>query len=260
VYDFVVKIRELQRASYRFLRVRRVLDLMILFLIYYAAFSVVLPEYVWTSSILALATLIVYSKRQRTGFNLLPLIENAYPALRYRLSAAYDNREQDNVVMRDLSKQVSSMLDGVAYSSFFPEKDFLKRVGIILLLCFLVVSLAFMDVSMPASFKRLEDVPLAVGGMVDELSLTHLLGSGERNIFGEREVAALEGEEVTLRLYRGAGSELNVRELSEPTPTFETTPLFPVGGESAPLYVEEPIEHQEIVKKYFIKLSKSDIQ
>lgn len=243
----------------------RLLDLLIVFLLCYAVLSVLLPDYAWASGAVALVIVLVYSKRRRAQVDVVGLIEEAYPALRERLSAAYDNCGKEStarhgVVLRSLAQQVSCELGDVRASTFFQMGAFLKRVLLVVLLCFVVVSLVFVNLSAPVSLERWKDVSLGVDGVVDPSSLTRLLEGGERDIFGSPEVAVLSGDETTLTLYRGVGSELNLRELDEMPPAFESAPLFPSGEEPAPLYAEEPIKHREIVKKYFIKLSESDIQ
>jgi len=98
------------------------------FLVYYGLFP-------------AIIVVAVTFLRRRKAENQIKIVEKGNPVLEERLSAAYDNIEKDNFIVRGLVREVSSNLNKVKTDSFLNISKIKKYVGISIICVFILLFL-----------------------------------------------------------------------------------------------------------------------
>ncbi|MDI6654960.1 MAG: hypothetical protein QME59_03655, partial [Candidatus Hydrothermarchaeota archaeon] len=125
MYEFVDKVKEIRSAILRLRIFETLLDAVVLFLFFSLIFLLLRVKVIY-----ALIPSFVYflfrAVKSRDAFQ---MVEERYLNFKERLRAAYDNREKDNIIVRDLSDKISREMDSVRYSSFLNSK---KAAGKIL--------------------------------------------------------------------------------------------------------------------------------
>jgi hypothetical protein len=280
MYRFFLQLRDLEWGIEKTRIFLSLLDGLIVFLAAAFLFLLLQIPVSWALLPASLFTLL----RLLRGEDPLAAIERQYENLRIRLRTAYDNRDREGVVMDDLAENVNGMLKGVQFASFLDIRRLQLRIFLVTLLCFLIVSLAYVDVE-PfdlQGFVRTE-LPERLsnggglgegagglgggegggagtgeeggigegagvgGGLDEEVTIEQLT----EDLFKEPSVAKLEGEELELQIHLGSG-ETRTRDVEE-TREFEASPqTFPVTPREAELYSDPiPEEHEEVVRRYF---------
>lgn len=149
----------------------------------------------------------------------ITLIEEKYPVLRERMRTAYDNRDMDNIIVRDLIGSVVIDSKPVQSSAFLNRKKLAKDV---LLTVFAVAVLAYVvhtgyqsTISPTDLDEVIDNIPFPGGS--DLVSLEENGGtSGEQqsneDLLGEPAVIIIEGTEVDLQIPPGAGEGFTSQE------------------------------------------------
>ncbi len=178
------------------------------------------------------------------------MVEERYSNFKERLRAAYDNREKDNIIVRDLSDKISREMDSVRYSSFLNSKKAAGKILLSIFLAFIILSITFkFDV-------LLVEKPVSA---VEEAQAGEAPGAGGlgestiQDIFGAPSVAKIEGEKLELELYPGAG-EIKLRDIKERK--FSEVQHSAAGISPAEAFSEDiPEKYENIVRVYFEKLA-----
>lgn len=253
MYDFVQKVKEIKGAITKIRVFYLLLDSLSLFLFFsVVALLLGLPVfYALIPAVLFTALLL----RKKT--NVFRELAGRYRYFEERLQAAYDNRAEDNLIMRDLSSEVSVKLDEVRYSSFLSYRKALIRVLIPVILSFVIVSMSFADIEpIEISINLLQPVETA------SVSIGSAAGGEaqgpaaevEEEIFGRASIAKIEGMEVELELYP-AGSEIRIRQVEEERGFAGVSEGLPE-VEEAEAYAENiPEKYETVIKEYFEKLA-----
>lgn len=80
-----------------------------------------------------LISLIYWLFDRRSKFNLITLLETSFPEFRTRLSTAYDNSQNFNIVTKKLLEDVHSQLAGLKISKIVPKNQIFRSFVIFLL-------------------------------------------------------------------------------------------------------------------------------
>lgn len=248
MYRFVHQLNEIKKFFIQFKCIEIVLDLIIILLSGFLIFNYIGVKFMWILS-LPLLIYLVITLKINFNKNVLKIIEGHYPFLKERLSTAYDNKEEKNVVIEDLARDISTDMDKVRYSSFISTNRLGIRVIIALLLVTIVLS---SNVIINPRISEQITERFAPESNPDIMSR----GSGA-DIFGEPAFVNIGNETQGLMVYRGAGSEQNVP--GDRTQVPEYSRLFPdeePTALSSKIYADNiPIVYQQIVKNYFANLS-----
>jgi len=261
--DFLDRIREIKTVLDGFLSYELMLDVLIVFLVSYILLTII-GIFIWFSLLPPLVYLGVRGRR-------LSVFEVVEDPLRERMQTAYDNHKlKGNLIVEDLTLQVSSEIDRLRYSSFLAAERLNRKIITLILLCFLLVSLAFLNAEVEEGFSDFADKLPVLAGKIAGLGGTGGIGEGAgdgggntvQSGAGQGQIAPVAkivgGDDLEIKIYQGATREINVRDIQESEPPFEDQPLFPVEAESASAY-SEVITHREVVKNYFKNLSQSNL-
>ena len=247
MYQPIIRINDVRNLLIRFRVVETALDAVIIFLSLFLIYSYAGIDSMWALFLFPLLFFTIALK-YRSNVNMIKFIEERYPALRERLGALYDNREEKNAVVEDLATSVDSDLDGVKYSSFISTWHLGIRTAIILLLVTFVLS---------SSFFHSPNIPMQPESP-GKVSLPETMGSGSsQDIFEEPSVVNIGNDSQGILIYRSQGSEPNVRGAVKPASGYSK--LFPPEATSSETYSEAvSSKYQLIVKNYFTNLSLQD--
>lgn len=247
MYQPIIRINEIRNLLIRFRVVETTLDAVIIFLSLFLIFSYTGVDSMWA---LFLAPLLFFTiaLKFRSDMDMIKCIEKRYPALRERLGALYDNREEKNTVVEDLAASVDSDLDVVKYSSFISTWRLGIRTAVILLLVTFVLS---------SSLSHSPKIPVQPESS-GRVSLQESMDAGSsQDIFEEPSVVNIGNNSQGILIYRSQGSEPNVRGGGKQASGYSK--LFPPEATSSETYSEAvPSKYQLIVKNYFTNLSLQD--
>jgi len=247
MYQPIIRINEVRNLFIRFRVVETALDAVIIFLALFLIFSYTGVDSMWA---LFLPPLLFFTiaLKFRSDMNMIKFIEERYPALRERLGALYDNREENNAVVEDHAASVDSDLDSVKYSSFISTWRLGIRTAVILLLVTFVLS---------SSLYHSPNIQVQPESS-DTVILPESMGTGSsQDIFEEPSVVKIGNDSQGILIYRSQGSEPNVRGAGEQASGYSN--LFPPEATSSETYSEAvPSKYQLIVKNYFTNLSLQD--
>ncbi|AKB37520.1 hypothetical protein MSSAC_2930 [Methanosarcina siciliae C2J] len=195
----------------------------------------------------------------------ITLIEEKYPVLRERMRTAYDNRDMDNIIVRDLIGSVVIDSKPVQSSAFLNRKKLAKDV---LLTVFAVAVLAYVahtgyqtTVSPTDLDEVIDNIPFPGGS--DLVSLEEDGGtSGEQqsneDLFGEPAVIIVEGTEVDLEIPPGAGEGFMNQEEGEErdnTSFIQSDIYNPEAIASQSYYENLPEGYRSVIQTYFEQLA-----
>ncbi|MDD5617086.1 MAG: hypothetical protein PHH85_12900 [Candidatus Methanoperedens sp.] len=247
MYKPILRINELRNILIRFRVVETALDAVIIFLSLFLIFSYTGVDSLW-ALLLPPVLFFFIALKYRSDTNIIKLVEKSYPALRERLGALYDNREEKNAVVDDLAASVNSDLDYVKYSSFISTWSLGIRTAVILLLVTFLLS---------SAFTHSPNIPVQ-SESPGRVSLQESMGAGSsQDIFEEPSVVNIGNDSQGILIYRSQGSEPNVRGGGKQASGYSK--LFPPEATSSETYSEAvPSKYQLIVKNYFTNLSLQD--
>jgi len=251
MYKFVNQLNELRKSIIHYKFIEIALDLVIILLLSLLVFhflgvkndmALILPILIYLFIIL----------KYKFRFNLIRIIEEGHPVLKERLSTAYDNKEQTNVVVDDLARSVLNDMDRLKYSSFISVKKIAIRVAIILALLTFVLFL-----TIPGSPLYQNEVKTYE--IQENKQEVKTINGSSTEIFGEPAYIIIGNESQRVIIYRGSGSEPNrpgenreIRDYSRLFPQEESaiTSTSRIFDDSVPRI------YQEIVKNYFMNISR----
>lgn len=250
MYKPIITVNELKDVLTRFRVVETALDAVILFLSLFIVLSYAGVNSMW-AALLPPVLFFFIALKYRADADIIKLIEKRNPALRERLGALYDSREEKNAVVEDLAESLDSDMGHVKYSSFISTWRLGVRAALILLLVAFVLSAALTH--SPKNSQQPESQ--SIQSLSNKPENT---GSGTSpEIFGEPSVVNIGNDSQGVLIYRGQGSELNVRGEGKQVSGYSG--LFPPEASSSDIYsVAVPAVYQQIVKNYFTNLTSQD--
>lgn len=191
----------------------------------------------------------------------IALIEETHPVLKERLRTAYDNRNTDNIIVRDLIGGVIIDSKSVQSSSFLNRRKLAKNLFVIV---FAVSILAYVA----GTGYQTTVSPTDLNGVIDKLPLVSdsnanlypveenggtSNNTSQENLFGEPAVVVVEGKEVDLTIPPGVGQGFTSQEAGEQTnESFIQSGLVnPEATASQAYYENLPEGYRNVIQSYF---------
>ncbi|WP_410507330.1 hypothetical protein RSJ42_10935 [Methanosarcina hadiensis] len=195
----------------------------------------------------------------------ITLMEEKYPVLKERMRTAYDNRDTDNIIVRDLIGGVIIDSKPVESSVFLNRKKLAKNA---LLTVFAVVVLAYVaqtgyqtTISPTDLNGIIEDLPFS-GSDSDIVSVEENGGTSSdpqnnSELFGEPAVIVVEGRDVDLKIPPGAGQGFTSQEEGEQSnDSFIQSDMYnPEAIASQSYYENLPEGYRSVIQSYFEQLA-----
>jgi len=200
-----------------------------------------------------IGNLFYYTKKRN-----LEYVESLFPLINEQLRTAKDNLGKDNEIIRRLNQDVLEKARRIKTSFFINLKALNIAVVVIIALSFSIFFTSYFNINKinfkdfnfkdPAdSFKKIISGDKASGGS----------GEGKNeDIYGKGSVAILGNNELNLQL-NPSGTELNPEDLKDPEKkNFDSAFPQDIKSSAEANFKEDiPKENQEIVKKYFEKIT-----
>ncbi|AKB77581.1 hypothetical protein MSHOH_1098 [Methanosarcina horonobensis HB-1 = JCM 15518] len=194
----------------------------------------------------------------------ISLIEEKYPVLKERMRTAYDNRDTDNIIVRDLIGGVIIDSKPVKSSAFLNRKKLKKDV---LVTFFAVAVLAYVALTgyqttlSPTDFSEvIESIPFPGSGS-DLVSVEENGGTsadpGNEELFGEPAVIVVEGRDIDLKIPPGVGQGFTSQEEGEQNNgSFVQSDIYnPEAIASQTYYENLPEGYRSVIRSYFEQLA-----
>jgi hypothetical protein len=288
--DFLDKLQRTRAGFFSRTRLIFFLDLIAIFSILYAIFTIVNLDYLLSKSsitslilinfippaiaiiIALISSTLLHKKDKKT--NVIRLIENKYPELKERLSTAYDNRDESNIIVDSLKTFVSESMTSVSPSMLLSKGKIISKImiTIIFLAGMAYISLNPQGIQIPQN--TLDNMTKTFTGQEqNNTGLTDLTGipetvdnsgaKGSGNIFGKPKIASIQGKNIDLTLYPGDNTGTTVTDYTPTSNQFITSAAFPVdvigsnvsdGGYSMLMAKSET--EKQLINNYAVAVSK----
>lgn len=196
------------------------------------------------------------------------LIEEKYPELRERLRTAYDNANNENLIVTDLLNSVSLKIKKVASSSLLIKGKIV--FGLIIILVSSATLVYVVDNDVRTGGFTPDDLAEAINGLtgndnknpdefltLDDDASDEEGNGGSENLTGETAIIVVEGTEVDLTLPAGSGIGFSNQEDAEEEDTdFEQSSAYEISVISSQSYYEElPEGYESVIKSYFEEMA-----
>ncbi|MBW2984822.1 hypothetical protein KY361_06900 [Candidatus Woesearchaeota archaeon] len=199
------------------------------------------------------------------------IVEESYPPLKEKLRTAVDNIQVSNPIVEALQREVISDMRNVRISSFISGKSTSYKILVSVSLCFIILFVAAHDFGVDIKDladkgRKIIDAAYVIGG--DELGeeLGEIMaatgGTELDDIYGKESTANLGNEVIDVEL-KPISYEIDVRKVKDvEEKEFEETILDETCADEGACTPQEsfrneyPKEQQELVKNYFLKISK----
>lgn len=195
----------------------------------------------------------------------ISLIEEKYPVLRERMRTAYDNRDMDNIIVRDLIGGVIIDSKPVKSSVFLNRKKLAKDLLVTLFAVTLLAYVAHTGYQAPVGPLDLEEVIETIPFPGSDSNLISVEENGgtsgdpqnNEGLFGEPAVIIIEGKEVDLKIPPGGGEGFTSQEEGEPkNNTFIQSDVYnPEAVASQAYYENLPEGYRSVIQSYFEQLA-----
>lgn len=286
--DFLDKLQKTRAGFFSRKRLTFFLDLIAIFSILYAIFVIVNLEYLLGKSsipssiqikiippalaiIIALITSTLLHKKDKKT-NVIRLIEIKYPELKERLSTAYDNRDESNIIVDSLKTFVSESMTSVSPSILLSRGKIISKIliTIIFLGGMAFISLNPGGIQIPQN--TLDNVTKAFTGedqnntgLIDITGIPENIDNigpkGSGDIFGKPKIASIEGKNIDLTLYTGDNTGTTVSNYDPANNQFIKSAAFPVDvlGSNVSDYsmlMQKSETEKQLINKYAVERSK----
>lgn len=191
----------------------------------------------------------------------IALIEETHPVLKERLRTAYDNRNTDNIIVRDLIGGVIIDSKPVQSSSFLDRRKLTKDLIVIVFAVTILAYVAgtgYQTTLSPTDFNGVIDkLPLVSNSNSDLYPVEENGGTSNNtsreNIFGKPAVVVVEGKEVDLTIPPGTGQGFTSQETGEQTnESFTQSGLVNPEAEASQAYYDNlPEGYKNVIQSYF---------
>lgn len=287
--DFLEKLQEAKSGFLGRMRLLFILDLIAIFSILYAIFIIINLEYLLNKSSLAasipvkfiapvLAIIIavtasVLLHRKDKKINVIRLIENKYPELKEKLSTAYDNRDETNVIVDSLKSIVSDAMKAVSLSQLLAKGKIISKIILTIIFIAGMAFISYNPQGIQIPENTLDNMTKAITGEGNNTELIDITGipqnvdnigaKGSGDIFGKPKIASIEGKNIDLTLYSGMDTGFDVRDTSQTSNQFIKSAAFPVdvmgsnvsdGGYS--MLMQKTETEKQLINKYAVERSK----
>jgi hypothetical protein len=287
--DFLEKLKEAKSGFLGRMRLLFILDLIAIFSILYAIFIIINLEYLLNKSslvasipvkfiapvlaIIIAVTASVLLHRKDKKINVLRLIENKYPELNEKLSTAYDNRDETNVIVDSLKSIVSDAMKVVSPSQLLAKGKIISKIILTIIFIAGMAFISYNPQGIQIPVNTLDNMTKAITGEGNNTSPIDITGrpldiantgtKGSGDIFGKPKIASIEGKNIDLTLYSGMDTGFDVRDTSQTSNQFIKSAVFPVdvlgsnvsdGGYS--MLMQKTETEKQLINKYAVEMSK----
>jgi len=289
--DFLEKLQKTREGFFSRTRLVFFLDLIAIFSILYAIFIIANLEYLLTKlSILSslppsipiippavaiitalIISTLLHKKDKKT--NVIRLIENKYPELNERLSTAYDNRDESNIIVDSLKTFVSESMTPVSPSMLMSKGLIISKIMItvIFLAGMAFISLNPQGIQIPQN--TLDNMTKAITGQDQNTTgliditgrpenMDNMAAKGSGDIFGKPKIASIEGKNIDLTLYTGDNTGTTVSDYNPTSNQFIKSPAFPVdilgsnvSDSDYSMLMKKTETEKQLINQYAIKRS-----
>ncbi|MDD2339137.1 MAG: hypothetical protein PHG79_02465 [Methanosarcina sp.] len=205
-------------------------------------------------------TVIRYTRKEKK--DAIKLIEENFPTLNERLRTAYDNRNTENIIVKDLISGVIIDLIPIKPSSLLNQRLLIIGIGLMLLTGSGSTYIAVTDYHTGITPKDLpqviEKIPLISNSNNDLYQVEENGGTSnnesQENLFGEPAVIVVEGKEVDLKIPPGAGQGFTSQETGEQMNNdsfIQSGPVDPEAAASKAYYENLPEGYRNVIQNYF---------
>ncbi len=287
--DFLDKLQETRTGFLGRMRLLFIFDLVAIFSILYSIFIIINLEYFLNKSSLpsfipvkiipfALALIIAVTAsillhRKDKKINVLKLIEKKYPDLNEKLSTAYDNRDETNIIVDSLKTMVSDAINVVFPSQLLPRKKIFSKLILTIFFIAAMVIVSYDPQAYQIPDNTLANVTKAITGddnnldQVDISGLTQNIDNigakGSGDIFGKPKIASIEGKNIDLALYYGSDIGSSVTDTSQTGNQFIKSAAFPVdilgsnvSDSDYGMLMKKTETEKQLINKYAVERSK----
>ncbi|KKH49756.1 hypothetical protein EO93_01700 [Methanosarcina sp. 1.H.A.2.2] len=205
-----------------------------------------------------LAGLISRLFNRRSKFNLINLLETSFPELKTRLSTAYDNSQNINIVTKKLLEDVHSQLTGLKIKKIVPKNQIFRSFLIFLLAAGAVTFCIHEGFSFDISPSQLID------DLRDNMSNLNARAAYEENEpvvpdsrYNIKAVIIKNGDQVEMKINPSLGLGFTSQIDTETDKYFnESADSFNEEFKQSQTYSENlPEEYEPLIKQYFEALS-----
>ncbi|WP_318784902.1 DUF7502 family protein [Methanimicrococcus hacksteinii] len=190
--------------------------------------------------------------------NTQDVVEETYPELKDRLKTAYDNRDSDNFIAVELTRSVSSDVEGVSSTDLLDKKRLAYSLGAIVAACLFLGLIFFTGFTAPVSpgdiLDKFPNGSLTQPPIIEE----NTSSNNSSSIPTEAPpIANAPGVDIDITLPPGAGmGPGDMLEGSENNFT-PSKPYPPESLSSQHFYDNLPAGYQDIIKDYFEKVAEN---
>lgn len=191
----------------------------------------------------------------------IALLEEQYPVLKERLRTAYDNRDMDNVIVRDLIGGVIIDSKPLKSSSFLDRRKLAKDLCLIVFMFSLLAYVAGTGYQTSISPTGLTEVVAKIPFVSDSNKDLYPVeenggttnNESQEGLFGEPAVIVVEGTQVDLTIPPGAGEGFTSQEEGEQmNESFTQSALVnPEAVTSQAYYENLPEGYRNVIQSYF---------
>ena len=195
----------------------------------------------------------------------IKLIEENFPALKERLRTAYDNRNTDNIIVKDLIGGVIISLKSVEPLSLLNKKLLTIGIGLTLLTGLGAVYMATSDYHTDITPKDIPQViaPYVPGSNANLYPVAENGGtsnneSNKEQLFGKPEVIVVEGKAVDFKIPPGSGQGFTSQQEGNQTNQsfIQSDTVNPEAVASQSYYENLPEGYRNVIQSYFEELAK----
>ncbi|MFZ2499847.1 DUF7502 family protein [Methanosarcina sp.] len=191
----------------------------------------------------------------------IALLEEQYPVLKERLRTAYDNRDMDNVIVRDLIGGVIIDSKPLKSSSFLDRRKLAKDLCLIVFMFSLLAYVAGTGYQTSISPTGLTEVVAKIPFVSDSNKDLYPVeenggttnNESQEGLFGEPAVIVVEGTQVDLTIPPGSGEGFTSQEEGEQmNKSFTQSALVnPEAVTSQAYYENLPEGYRNVIQSYF---------
>lgn len=218
-------------------------------------------------TIALILTAIRHSRAQKK--DAISLLEEKYPVLKERLRTAYDNRNTDNIIVRDLAGSVIIDSKPLKSSAFFDRRRFTKSLFVIIFTASILIYVSETGYQAPVSPNNLapmiDNIPFISNSNPELYSPPDensrpLENNSQDGILGEPTVVVVEGKEVDLKIPPGSGQGFtNQQDTNQTNESFIQSDLVnPEAIASQAYYENLPEGYRNVIQNYFEGLAEEE--
>ena len=190
---------------------------------------------------------------------LISRLERSFPELSTRLSTAYDNRQNINIVTKKLLEDVHKQLTDIKIKKISPRKEMLRSFIIFLLACGAIIFCIHQGFSFDVSPSELMD---DIMGNIPKIPETTFDEDAEKEVspdtkFKAEALIIKNGEQVEMEINPSLGLGFTSRTDADTENKFGENPdKFNETFRYSQTYTENlPEEYEPMIKQYFEDLS-----